>query len=250
MAQRKMRTHNILLKDPVIAEHLPYMDWYSYNKLIDMLNKYTTVYVKPNRGRQGNNIIRIKSLLDNKYEIISDGNRKQIDGDSLQSELSLVMKENKKYIIQEGIDLATYGGNPFDMRIVLHKIYNAWQVTLTSARVARHKDDIITNVSKGAKDYLLYDILQAYDQKSNPMADMREIIDLSHRIAYVAGTALPIFIIGLDLALDKDRHIWLIEANLSPQCAKCRLVNDEISLRKYWQARKIIKEMKSQTDNI
>lgn len=238
----KMKKYNILMKDPIAARHIPETVWYNDENFKYMLSKHASIYIKPHNGQQGNNIIRVNAVRNGQYEISDTEITKTVTRESLELALYGMMKARKRYIIQQGILLATYKNKPFDMRIVLQKPYNAWQVTLTSAKVARYQDAVVTNVSKGAKDYLLHDLLQVYDQRKNPITTMREIIDLSHRLANIINNEMPITIVGLDIALDKDNNLWFIEANLRPQCARCKLVNDKLSVAKYKEARRIISE--------
>jgi hypothetical protein len=144
----------------------------------------------------------------------------------------------EKYFLQQGIDLATYRNCPFDIRMVLQKPNKVWRLTLTSAKVAQKEDAVVTNVARGAKDYPLQDILQKYDQRRNPLVTIRELVDLSHQIASVLGSAFPMKIIGLDMALDKKGKIWFLEGNNQPQCARCKLVNDKLAREKYEEARR------------
>ncbi|SDK54456.1 YheC/YheD family protein [Natronincola ferrireducens] len=237
----KMEQYEILKKHPLLYEYLPHTNWYNPKILMDMLNKYSTIYLKPNNKSRGIGIIRVKVVSNNGYEVSFEKTSKKINRKNLVLELEQIMIDTKKYIVQQGIDLATYHDHSFDMRIVLQKVYKTWRVTLTSAKVASSADAIITNVAQGATDYLLHDILQEYDQKQNPMTTFREIIDLAHQIANVLGNRLPIMITGLDLALDKSNKLWFIESNAKPACDKCKLVNDGLSVAKYEEAREIIK---------
>ena len=236
-----MKQYEILVKDPLVAQHLPETNWYNYATLRNMLNKYPIIYLKPNDASSGNGIIRIELINTDKYRISFEKNTMNVDKINLGSVLKKMMTGTQKYIIQQGIDLATYKNNPFDMRIVLQRVYRIWRTTLTSAKVATSQDAIVTNIAKGAKDYLLQDVLKSYDQKQDTMATFREIIDLSHQIANVLGNQLPLVIVGLDVAIDKNGKIWFIESNEKPECGRCKLVNDKLSVRKYEQARNIIK---------
>lgn len=236
-----MRQYDILTKDPIVAQHLPETNWYHYKTLRNMLAKYSMIYLKPNDRSGGNGVIRIKLINNNRYAISFEKTTKTVDKINLVSSLKQIMINPPKYIIQQGIDLATYHNNPFDMRIVLQRVWGTWRITLSSAKVANSQDAIVTNVAKGAKDYLLHKVLQEYDQKQDFMVTFREIIDLSHQIASVLGNKLPITIAGLDMAIDKYGKIWFVESNEKPECGKCKLVNDVLSVEKYEQARNIIK---------
>ena len=235
-----MRHYEILSKDSIIAEYLPETKWYNSKSLMDLLSKYQTVYLKPNDNTGGNGIVRVK-LAGNDGCVISNvhGSTKVDLGDLVQV-IKHNMPSTSKYIVQQGIDLATYNNRPFDMRIVLQRVFKTWRVTLSSAKVATAPEAIVTNVAKGAEDFLLHRILEEYDQRQEPMAILREIIDLSHQIAHALGSQLPILIAGLDLALDKAGRLWFIEANEKPECRRCKLVNDEVSVKKYEMAKSII----------
>lgn len=241
-----MKHYEILVKDPIIAKHLPETHWYGYSTLRSMLNKYSMLYLKPNNNSSGNGIIRIKLIGKDYYQVSFENTTIDVAKINLVTTLKKIIKGTPNYIIQQGIDLATYKNNPFDMRIVLQKVLKTWRITLNSAKVASAEDAIVTNVAKGAKDYLLQQILYDYDQKIDPMATFREILDLSHQIANVLGEQLPILIIGLDLAVDKQGKIWFIESNERPDCIRCKIVNDKLSVEKYEQARNLIRISKRQ----
>jgi len=240
-----MKQYKILAKDPIIDKHLPETHWYNYNTLRRMLNKYSVIYLKPNDKSSGNGIIRIKLIAKDKYTVSFEKTTMNVDKMNLGTALKKIITGRSKYIIQQGIDLATYKNNPFDMRVVLQKVSKTWRITLSSARVASDEDAVVTNVAKGARDYLLQQILYEYDQKKDPMATFREVIDLSHQIANVLGNQLPIVIAGLDIAVDKYGQIWFIESNEKPDCARCKIVNDKLSVEKYEQARNLMETSKN-----
>jgi hypothetical protein len=236
----KMKKTRALLKHPIVSQHVPITVWYNSQNLKKMLAGYGGIYVKPNDGYQGNSVFRIKIV--NEFECELSGNEfsKNILLPDISSELKAVM-EKRIYIIQQRVDLATYGGCPFDIRMVMQKPYAAWELTLTSAKVAQREDAVVTNVSKGAQDYPLNDILQKYDQKQDPLTTLKELVDLSHQISSILGYKFPFRIIGLDMAIDKEGKVWFIEANTQPLNSRCKEVNDEMSIQKYEYAKKIIR---------
>ncbi len=242
--RNKIKQYEILIKDPFVARHLPETYWFHNKSLLNMLNKHQVIYLKPNDNAGGNGVIRVKSLNNGTYQIAYEKTTKQVDTSNIGSVLRKIMIWPQKYIIQQGIDLATYKGRPFDMRIVLQKVLKTWRVTLTSAKVATVQDAVVTNVAKGAEDFPLQKILQEYDQKQEPLAAFREIIDLSHQIASILGNQQAIRIAGLDIALDKIGRVWFVESNERPECSRCKLVNDPISVKKYEEARNILKRSK------
>jgi hypothetical protein len=239
--RNKMKKNSALLEHPLISEHIPETVWYNAQNLKEMLARYKVIYIKPNAGKQGNRIIRAR-MVDKSNVILSYNNSsKNILLSDISNELEAIMAK-RRYIIQEGIDLATYRDCPFDIRMVMQKPYTTWELTLTSAKVALREDAVVTNVSKGAQDYPLNYILQQYDQKQDPLATLRELVNFAHQVSNILGSQLPLRIIGLDLAVDKKGKVWFIEANTQPQCRRCQLVNDKISLQKYKKAKRIIKK--------
>lgn len=246
--RNKIKQYEILKNDPIIVKHLPDTKRYNEDTLNNMLYKYSTIYLKPNDMCGGNGILRVKLVTSDLCQVSFESTTIKVSNKKLVYKLEELMIKHKKYIIQEGIDLATYHGHPFDIRIVLQKVCNTWRVTLTSGKVGSRPDSVVTNVAKGAKDYYLHNILEEYDQKQNPMTILREVIDLAHQIVDVLGKNWPLMIAGLDLAIDKVGGIWFIESNPDPSCSRCKLVNDEVSVKKYEEAKKAIRSSLKKTE--
>ena len=242
IVKSKMKKLQPLLEDPIISRHIPKTEWYSPPILKEMLQTHSTLYVKPDIGRKGNGIIRLKALNDAKYEISYAKITKQLLIEDALSEFQRLISHNKKYIIQQGIDLATYEKCPFDMRLLMQKPFHTWQLTLVGGRVATWENAVVTNVAKGARELLLEKVLQDNDQKLNAMYALREMIDLSHQIVNILDYHFPLRIIGLDMGIDKKGDIWFIEANTNPDCRLFCKVNNEKSCQKYFEAKRQIRE--------
>lgn len=248
MKRKKSKTKldkiNALLTDPYISRHVPETMEYEEKNLWRMLRKHSTVYVKPVKGHMGLGIFRVKKFSEARYEISSANYIQQVKGNQLVPQVTALVGD-KDYFLQQGIDLATYKNCPFDIRIVMQRPCKVWRLTLSSAKVANREGAVVTNVAQGATDYPLDEILKKYDQRRNPLSTFRELVDLSHQIASVLGSAFSMKIVGLDLALDKKGRIWFLEGNNQPQCARCKLVNDKMSREKYEDARCWLKEEKT-----
>ena len=235
-----MKKNVALLEHPLIRQHIPKTVWYNYPNLLKMLAYNKGIYIKPDTGRQGNGVMRVRKT-EGLYCVVSEYNfSEKMFLYDLPSKLTAIM-DKRKYIIQEEIDLATHKGCPFDIRMVMQRPFATWELTLTSAKVALNKDAVVTNVSKGAQDYPLIDILKQYDQMQDPMAILRELVNVAHQISNIFGNKFHLRTIGLDMAIDKKGKIWFIEANTQPQNARCKLVNDAISQQKFDNAKQIIK---------
>lgn len=234
----KMKKTRPLLKHPFISKHVPETRWFNSFNVEDMLARYSMIYIKPDKGYQGNEVIRVTKQNEDDCVLSYNNTIKEIPLPDTSIELESIILE-RTFILQQGIDLATYDNYPFDIRMVMQKPYNTWDLTLTSAKVAFREHAVVTNVSKGAKDYPLNEILQKYDQKEDPMSVMRDLVNVAQQISHVLGTTFPFRIIGLDMAVDKKGKVWFIEANTLPQCARCKEVNDEIAQKRFEDAKQI-----------
>ncbi|MCL6443780.1 MAG: YheC/YheD family protein [Alicyclobacillus sp.] len=212
----KMRKTQPLMGDPIISRYVPETDWFNAASLYRMLQTYSTVYIKPDVGRKGDGVIRIRKLSGSECEVSYRQTSLRCASKNLIWELNKIRNANKKYIIQRGIDLATYHNRPFDVRVVLQKPLNRWHLSWMSAKVAPRTGSVVTNVAKGAKDVTLIKALRGIDQSVNVHSVLRELIDVSYQIVQILGSKFPLSIVGLDMAIDKKGNIWFVEANTKP----------------------------------
>ncbi|GAB7387596.1 hypothetical protein BSNK01_14330 [Bacillaceae bacterium] len=231
-----------LLNDPILCRHVPETHFFNKERLEKMLQTYSSVYVKPNIGRKGYGIQRFKRLGDAKCELSMKNASKILPLPEAVKELTGRLEPEKTYLVQEGIDLATYNHCPFHVRMVMQKPHNRWQLSLTSALVARHENAVVTNFSQGNLELTVEEVLANNDQRLNPLHTFRELIDISHQICFLLGSQFPLLIIGLDLGIDKKGKVWFIEANTNPDCYGMDKVNDKLSCRKYLAAKQWIRK--------
>ncbi|MEW9669842.1 YheC/YheD family protein [Ammoniphilus sp. 3BR4] len=234
--RNKIRIARSLMKDPSLSKFVPDTVPFSVKKLVRMLKKHKVIYLKPNDGLKGKGIIRVKTVSDRKYEV-SYGKKVRIHKfDAMVNKVIQQIGPREDYLIQQGINLATYKDRPYDIRLLLVKHLNRWHLTMISAKVAAVKNAVVTNVSFNRKwlpleelQHSIYKVLDENDQKVRPMATLREMIDLSYQIANKLGNRFPFYMLGLDLAIDKKGKIWFIEANTSPAIKPMKQVNDRKS---------------------
>lgn len=236
----KMKKGMPLMNDPIISRYVPETDWFTASSFQRMIETYSTVYIKPDIGRRGNGIIRVKKLYDGESEISYEQTSIQCLTKEVVVRLKKILNPNKKYIVQQGIELATYDHRPFDVRIVLQKPLNRWQVTWISAKVASQSTSVVTNIAKGAKDVKFIKALKGADQPLNVFEVQRELIDVSHQIVQILDSHFPLTIIGLDMGIDKKGKIWFIEANTKPDFSGLKSF-DRKQYKKYLKAKKLIR---------
>jgi glutathione synthase/RimK-type ligase-like ATP-grasp enzyme len=230
-----------IMNDPIMKHYVPDTGWFESSSLNRMLKTYSRIYIKPDVGRKGNGIIRIKRLSAGEFEITYKQTTSLCSRDKVYSTIEEMLNPKKKYIIQQGIDLATYRHRPFDVRVVLQKPRGKWRATLMCAKLAPRRSSVVTNVAKGAKDYNLYKLLKRTDQSLNRSETIRDLIDASQQIAQILGSRFPLKILGLDMGIDKRGNIWFIEANTRPDCKGLEKIDRKL-YRKYLRAKKVMRE--------
>ncbi|MFA9556295.1 YheC/YheD family protein [Evansella sp. AB-rgal1] len=238
----KMQKTRVLENDPILTHYVPDICWFSEKSLLLMLRKHQAVYIKPDKGRQGLGIWRIVTEDTFSYTISNGTDIKTTSKKNLYDELTKILHPKKKYLIQKGIDLATYRNRPFDIRMVMQKIGSRWTFTLSSAKVGDHSSSIVTYSPEGSLEIPLEKLLVSIDQEMNLLSVYRELIDVSHQIATRLGQQFPFQVLGLDMAIDKDGSIWFIEANTKPDCTGLKKLNDPISLKKFRTAKAIFEK--------
>lgn len=239
----KMKKGKPLINDRYLFRYVPITKWYLDSTLNQMRKEYKQLYLKPDKGQSGSGIIRIKKLTRGKSLISFKGTSQKCLNHNIVSEVKKKMRRDKKYIIQQGISLATYQNKPFDLRIVLQKPRDRWLITWMSAKVAPRSNSIVTNVARGAKDAKIKRALQGADQPLNVPKTLKKLTAVSYKIAKKLGSRFPLRIIGLDMGIDKKGKIWFIEANTKPSFHGLKKF-DPIQYRRYFRAKKQIESGK------
>lgn len=242
LIKSKMTKTRPLLEDPILSQYVPELHWFSKEHLKRMLYKYNTIYVKPDEGSLGLGIRRLKLQSDSVCKFTDGESSSKMSPPQAIKTLCKELNPKENYLIQQGIDLSTYKGRPFHLRIVMQKPMDRWQVSLTSVILGKKKNALTTNVASGGSELPLEEIMYKKDQNWGPMGTYRELLDLSHQIVATIGAKLPILVAGLDLGIDKKGKIWFIEANTRPDVEGYRKFNDKISIKKYIQAKKWIRQ--------
>ena len=117
-----------LLNHPELKNDVPMTDWYSEQKAGEMISKYSSLFIKPDVGRIGSGIIRLRKLGNSHYDVHYEDQAESFETiDQALMGLREKLKSSKKYLIQQGIELATVLDRPFDFRIVMHKTNGEWK---------------------------------------------------------------------------------------------------------------------------
>lgn len=212
-----------------------------------MLKTYSSVFIKPNFGSGGSGIIRVKRL-NRGYEVCFGPSRKIVGADSVLKAIHSYRKSKDHYLVQKGLRIAEYQGNIFDIRVYLQKPKQKWMISGMAARVAApHK--YVTNYHKGGHAEPLQKVLLNLFQNNQTKVDafIRKIEHLSITIAETVNKWHPIHELGVDLAIDKNGHIWIIEANSRPGHMLFTQLSDHTMIKTIMDNKRRIEEKKKTT---
>jgi len=208
----KHRIHKILVTESKLSKLLPVSTKYSREKLLQAMDKYPTIFIKPTNSSVGNGIMKLARCGDGKFHLHGrKGGPKRV---SRKAAAAFIFKKARRqsYMIQEGIPLATYKGRPYDLRVSVQRGASGdWQVTGIVGKVAgrgRH----VTNVAKGGK---VKKAKELFEHSGFPVATMISAVEqASLSIARYLSAKLPHMAdIGLDMGIDKEGRIKFIEMN-------------------------------------
>jgi len=215
---RKWLKHEALWAYPNLRDHLPDTKLYSTQAFIDMIEQYKVVFVKPDLGMQGKGVMKVTAVKDNGGGYVirtADRDYAYRNINNAAKRLSLLIGQ-QQYLVQQGIDLIQLSGKPVDFRALLHIRPGGgqWRFFGVMGKVAA-PNRIVTNYSSGGRAIRLHQALGISIEESDEWE--QRIKQLSGQIAKAMKKSFPrITELGLDLAIDHNKQIWLLEANTKP----------------------------------
>lgn len=216
----KREMHEWFSADPSINAYLPYTMLYeSYQDIPDMVDRFGTIYIKPITGLKGRGIVRVgKKEGAVVFEYREGGKNKQLALENPEEirQFAEHCFKNRKYLIQQAIQLIRFEGRIADFRCVLQKDQSGlWKFMAMFGRCGE-KGSVVSNISSGGTvfvgDNLLKKVISPYK------LDFYSIQDEIHRLAFAVCTSLDEMgfhcgVLGLDIGVDIHGQLWLIEIN-------------------------------------
>ncbi|BCU81715.1 hypothetical protein JIR001_14980 [Polycladomyces abyssicola] len=221
----KYKDYKYLVTFKQIRPYLPQTKTLQYDNLINMLDSYNKVFIKPKRGGQGNNIYIIRNSGD-QYDITHiykrNKKKKSIPKNKLGKYIQKQFVKPYKFIIQQGIQVQKYKGRKFDFRVSPQKNkHDRWQITGITPRVAAKGWDV-TNVDQGGE--IIYNVKKLINKKAKKQIYRASILiskALEERFTHLND-------LGLDLAVDHKGKVWFFEANFRPNRKKVNIKRNRI----------------------
>jgi glutathione synthase/RimK-type ligase-like ATP-grasp enzyme len=218
LSTSKWTKYKLLRKSKRLHVFLPETDWLSVRSFWRMLTKYGQVILKPTGSYGGNGVIRVKAVNSPTCEF-QDGTK--IRTYTVQAEVNAFIKKkaSKNYIVQQRVNLATKNGRPFDLRVMVQRHPKAdWQVTGMLAKVAG-KGFIVTNIRRSGGKVVTVENALGHSGLHNlqTSALLAELHAVALQTAAQLGPSYRwVKTMGIDMAFDKQGHVWIIEVNFAP----------------------------------
>lgn len=186
------------------------------------IKNYEKIIFKPIDLSRGRGICIIEKM-EWGYKILDYRNKECVETHlGKEDALEAFLKSNKsffdKYLIQQYIDLAKVDGSCFDIRVVMQKDSNkVWVCTGIECRVAK-KNSRITNISRGGYALPLSKaITKAFPNYPNRKLLMWRLGNFCKKFCNHMDEMGEHFAeFGMDVAFDRNKGMWLIEANVFP----------------------------------
>lgn len=232
IASKGLKTR-VMWQHPVLRSFLPGTTWYSKENLKKMLEIYPAVFVKPDRGGGGFGIIRIRERSRRRYEVCFRKNCRILEERDLHRTVEKLLFPYRKYLLQEGVDLATVKGRPFDIRVLLQKPGDGWIISGMVAKVAA-RDSFVTNHCKGGQPLELQKALKSLRGEGvHPERVIRELEKVSLLTAEVLDARFPgLKELGIDVGLDRSGKPWIFEVNTRPLFQMFRKIGSPVLYRR------------------
>lgn len=216
----KWGVHWTLMKDVAVAKTLPETRLFQERDLMQMLQKYGSVILKPSGGTGGYGVIQVTRTASGGFELRWGAKRRILPhGGALIQELKPRLRlGGSRYLIQQRIDLAKVWGRPFDIRVMVQRRKGRpWKVTGHLAKVAAERL-IVTNVARQATVLPVETALQRSTVRGKAIHDvMYELKATALHAAKRLGRHSPSSLVaGFDLGVDQRGKVWMIEANPKP----------------------------------
>lgn len=235
----KLHIHQILLQDEVIRPHLPGTFPATMKNMKIMMSAYDSIIIKPTNSSIGRGVMKM-DRVPNGWQLIYPATLKISNKVwrqlrfRRQLPLTLLRKiQNRAYIVQQRLPLATFDKRPFDLRISVQRgASGEWGVTGIVAKVASRKL-FLTNVAQGGEVRTLTDILTTEYPSLDQAAVFEQLTNFTLRVAKHLSLNLPhLADLGLDVGITSEGFPLFIECNGKDQRYSFR----EADMMEEWKA--------------
>lgn len=236
----------VLQCHPETKVHLPATEILERDTFFQMVRAHKIVYLKPDRGRKSQGVLRVERKKDGSYRLRRSERKDEMHFTSLQALWSAVRKltSDTRYVIQQGIDSLTKDRRYFDLRCHALRIDGEWVVAGICARLGAPGNIVTTSHIGGTPTLVetLFADLLGYSKKEQKRV-MEKLHDcILHAVKAVSPIYPKNWEFAVDIGLDTEKNVWIYEVNNEPLIrGNFRLLPDKTLYRKIESLRKIAK---------
>lgn len=187
----------------------------SFDDILDYLEQYSKIVLKPSDGIQGKRIYIVEKTSD-KYIIGHNTLEKNMSKEEFYN-LFIKRIENKRYLVQKYITSRSLQGDPFDCRIHVEKNGRGkWESAKNYIRIGIGQK-VISNVNQGGGIADPSQFLKAnYGDKWTEINEKLKklAVTLPYKIEGLRGT--HIMSLGIDVGIGQGGELYLFEVNDGP----------------------------------
>ncbi|WP_134687102.1 YheC/YheD family endospore coat-associated protein [Brevibacillus migulae] len=212
----KLRVHQLLWKNKWIRSYLPKTQLYTRQSFLQFLNTSPVLYVKPSIGSVGVGVVRIERQGD-RYLSISSTQKKLLGRRALIQEIGKWVGK-RRFVVQEGVPLATYRGETFDMRVSVQRNgIGEWCISGMVAKVANNENKL-SNLAQGGQALKIDQVLQElFSMETAEIVKMRLGVAALEIAKQYAAHFPSLADLGMDMGIDEKGNPYLIEVNVRDQ---------------------------------
>lgn len=192
----------LLKKKRTLSNYIPEFSLYSRDNVKEMLDKHEVIFLKEDTGLGGRGIMRLTKQEDK--ILVNDAwmRRKNISIDRLP------LYSNKRYIVQQGIDVEKYKNCSYDIRVYFQRMQENWEYIGTVAKVS-HPGRFVAHSHRKGTPTRIEDILEE--------KEIKKVNELANKFAEGMLEYFPgLRELGLDFVRDTEGKFWFLEANTIP----------------------------------
>jgi hypothetical protein len=199
-------------------KHLPETRLFiSMDDVDEMLQGYTSIYLKPINGTLAKGLIKVSKEADNYLFRINENPNAVVIGDKkIAMNYFNRIKYEQQYLVQQGINTLNFEGRHTDFRVIMQKSENMqWECTAIVARLGKEEGICSNFVDSG---YVLgfEEVFSRFSELSveDILAKKNEVVNVCKETCEMLdNTGENYGDFGIDVAIDKGYNIWIIEVN-------------------------------------
>lgn len=226
---------NALLKSDFFNRYIPDTKPFSINTVNSMLQQYSMVYIKPDKGTFGLGVIRVERTRTGYRLRYNSKSASYNQFNQLYQALRRLIR-NRGYLVQKGIHLLRYNKRRFDLRVMVQKNdQQAWETTGIIGRLS-HPSKIVTNYHSGGTPLPIERLMSPHMNATELAAFASHLRKLGVSVAEQLQKKYPgLKELGIDVAVDDKNHPWILEVNTLPDPFIFRKLPDQAVFRKIYR---------------